>query len=87
MPTHTLIAPAQARAFYQDLLGFRLSDIIHMQFGPDVAFDMEFFHCNPRHHTVALVPMPAPRARSYAARTPVSSLARTSCSTAGNTVG
>jgi biphenyl-2,3-diol 1,2-dioxygenase len=52
---------AKARAFYQDLLGFRLSDIIHMRFGPDVAFDMEFFHCNPRHHTVALVPMPAPK--------------------------
>jgi biphenyl-2,3-diol 1,2-dioxygenase len=52
---------AKARAFYQDLLGFRLSDIIHMRFGPDVAFDMEFFHCNPRHHTIALVPMPAPK--------------------------
>jgi 2,3-dihydroxybiphenyl 1,2-dioxygenase len=51
----------QARAFYQDLLGFRLSDIIHMRIGPDVGFDMEFFHCNPRHHTVALVPMAAPK--------------------------
>jgi biphenyl-2,3-diol 1,2-dioxygenase len=51
----------QVRAFYQDLLGFRLSDIIRMRFGADVAIDMEFFHCNPRHHTVALVPVPAPK--------------------------
>jgi 2,3-dihydroxybiphenyl 1,2-dioxygenase len=48
-----------ARRFYQDLLGFRLSDVIHMQAGP--GFDMEFFHCNPRHHTLALMPVPLPR--------------------------
>lgn len=52
---------AKARAFYQDILGFRLSDIIRMRFGPDVAFDMEFYHCNPRHHTLALIPAPAPK--------------------------
>ena len=51
----------QARAFYQDLLGFRLSDIISMRFGPQFSFDMEFFHCNPRHHTLALMPVPAPK--------------------------
>jgi 2,3-dihydroxybiphenyl 1,2-dioxygenase len=52
---------AAARRFYQDLLGFRLSDIIHM--GPPApgGFDMEFFHCNPRHHTLALVPIPMPK--------------------------
>lgn len=49
-----------ARAFYCDALGFRLSDVIRMQFGPDFALDLEFFHCNPRHHTLALVPAPAP---------------------------
>jgi biphenyl-2,3-diol 1,2-dioxygenase len=32
-----------------------------MRSGPDVTFDMEFFHCNPRHHTLALVPLPAPK--------------------------
>jgi len=50
----------KSRFFYQDVLGFRLSDIIHMQFGPDFGFDMEFFHCNPRHHTLALIPVPVP---------------------------
>jgi len=51
----------KSRAFYQDVLGFRLSDIIHMQMGSDLGFDMEFFHCNPRHHSIALVPTPAPK--------------------------
>jgi 2,3-dihydroxybiphenyl 1,2-dioxygenase len=52
---------AAARRFYQDLLGFRLSDIIHM--GPPApgGFDLEFFHCNPRHHTLALAPVPMPK--------------------------
>ncbi len=52
---------AAARAFYQDLLGFRLSDIIRMGAGPQFGFEMEFFHCNPRHHTLALMPVPLPR--------------------------
>ncbi|MFI4934993.1 MAG: VOC family protein [Caulobacterales bacterium] len=52
---------AAARRFYQDLLGFRLSDIIRMRMGPQSSFDMEFFHCNPRHHTLALMPIPLPK--------------------------
>jgi len=52
---------AAARRFYQDLLGFRLSDIIRMRAGPQSSFDMEFFHCNPRHHTLALMPLPLPK--------------------------
>ena len=52
---------AAARRFYQDVLGFRLSDIIRMQPTPQFSFDMEFFHCNPRHHTLALMPVPLPR--------------------------
>ncbi|MBL8552902.1 MAG: VOC family protein [Phenylobacterium sp.] len=51
---------AAARRFYQDLLGFQLSDIIHMG-PPNRGFDMEFFHCNPRHHTLALMPIPLPK--------------------------
>ena len=50
-----------ARHFYQDLLGFRLSDINKMQMNPKYRFDMEFFHCNPRHHTLALMPIPLPK--------------------------
>jgi len=52
---------AAARRFYQDLLGFRLSDTIRMRPTPRFSFDMEFFHCNPRHHTLALIPVPMPR--------------------------
>ena len=52
---------AAARAFYQDLLGFRLSDVIRMSPSPQFSFEMEFFHCNPRHHTLALMPVPLPR--------------------------
>ncbi len=52
---------AAARRFYQDLLGFRLSDIIHMGPSAPSGFDMEFFHCNPRHHTLALMPIPLPK--------------------------
>jgi 2,3-dihydroxybiphenyl 1,2-dioxygenase len=52
---------AAARRFYQDMLGFRLSDVIRMRAGPQFSFDMEFFHCNPRHHTLALMPIATPR--------------------------
>jgi len=52
---------AAARRFYQDLLGFRPSDTIRMRMGPQASFDMEFFHCNPRHHTLALIPLPLPK--------------------------
>jgi 2,3-dihydroxybiphenyl 1,2-dioxygenase len=52
---------AAARRFYQDVLGFRLSDIISMRMGPQLSFEMEFFHCNPRHHTLALMPISMPK--------------------------
>ena len=52
---------AAARRFYQDLLGFRPSDTIRMHMGQQTSFDMEFFHCNPRHHTLALIPVPLPK--------------------------
>ena len=49
------------RRFYIDGLGFRLSDIIRMQLSPEFGLDLEFYHCNPRHHTLALVPAPSPK--------------------------
>lgn len=52
---------ARTRSFYSDILGFQLSDIIRMQLSPEFGMDLEFYHCNPRHHTLALVPIPAPR--------------------------
>ncbi|MGO9604655.1 MAG: biphenyl-2,3-diol 1,2-dioxygenase [Candidatus Binataceae bacterium] len=50
----------QSLRFYCDVLGFRVSDFIEMKFGP-ARVTMGFLHCNPRHHTLALVPAPAPR--------------------------
>lgn len=48
-------------AFYREGLGFALSDVITMTISPEMAFDIHFFHCNSRHHTLALAPVPAPK--------------------------
>lgn len=61
---HVVLAAADIdamRDFYVHALGFRLSDIIRMELGPDFALNLEFYHCNPRHHTLALVPAPSPK--------------------------
>ncbi|MFN0182614.1 MAG: VOC family protein [Aquabacterium sp.] len=52
---------AAMRRFYVDGLGFRLSDRIRMSMGGIGPVQMEFFHCNARHHTLALVPARRPR--------------------------
>ncbi|MDO8423645.1 MAG: VOC family protein [Parvibaculum sp.] len=49
------------RAFYVEALGFSLSDTIGMKLGPDFSITLEFYHCNQRHHTLALAGMPASR--------------------------
>ena len=41
--------------FYRDVLGFRISDYIIWDEG-DNHFDVTFFHCNPRHHSLAVMP-------------------------------
>jgi len=51
----------EVRDFYTRLLGFRLSDTIGIPISPDFTLVLEFYHCNPRHHTLALAPMPAPK--------------------------
>ena len=38
--------------FYRDLLGLRISDFIR---------NLAFFHCNPRHHSLALIEANAPK--------------------------
>nr|BAB78765.1 2,2',3-trihydroxybiphenyl 1,2-dioxygenase [Terrabacter sp.] len=48
-------------AFYIDLLGFKVSDIIIEEVAPGAVADLIFLHCNPRHHTVALGDMPFPK--------------------------
>jgi len=44
--------PAKTAAFYQDLLGFRLSDRIVCEFY-GFPVDITFLHTNPRHHSLA----------------------------------
>ncbi len=61
---HVVLASADieaVRGFYRDALGLKLSDIISMAMAPGRSLDLEFYHCNPRHHTLALVPAPAPK--------------------------
>lgn len=49
-----------SRHFYEKLLGFAYSDAIDMTLGP-VSLRAIFLHCNPRHHSLALVPIAAPK--------------------------
>jgi biphenyl-2,3-diol 1,2-dioxygenase len=51
---------AATRRFYLELLGFCQSDTIRMQVAPGFALDLEFYYGNPRHHTLAVAPVPAP---------------------------
>lgn len=46
-------------AFYEDVLGFALSDYI-VQDIQGFSVDFTFFHVNPRHHTLALAGLPTP---------------------------
>lgn len=49
-----------AENFYQNGLGFRLSD--HITMGPEGhQIKLTFLHCNSRHHTLALAPTPSPK--------------------------
>jgi 2,3-dihydroxybiphenyl 1,2-dioxygenase len=45
--------------FYRDLLGMRISDFIRLDIGSRRRVTIAFLRCNPRHHSVALVPMPS----------------------------
>jgi 2,3-dihydroxybiphenyl 1,2-dioxygenase len=47
--------PERSRAFYTEVLGFRVSD--YWRPGDD---DVVFLRCNPRHHSLALVPSSQP---------------------------
>ena len=47
----------QATAFYRDILGFKISDYISIQGMGEAVF----FHCNPRHHSIALVEARTPK--------------------------
>jgi len=50
----------RTEAFYRQGLGFLLSD--HILLGPaGRELTLTFLHCNPRHHTLALAPIPSPK--------------------------
>ena len=54
----TVRDPAESLAFYRDVLGFRVSDFIRFEPAPGAELELTFLHCNPRHHTLALLPTP-----------------------------
>ena len=45
-------------AFLTDGLGFEQSDWLEMELAPGITLEVRFFHCNARHHTVALAKAP-----------------------------
>lgn len=47
----------EATEFYRDVMGFKVSDYIAVP----VLGDAVFFHCNPRHHSIAIVEVDAPK--------------------------
>lgn len=51
---------ARADAFFQTALGMKLSDYVVLG-PPGRQVTLTFLHCNARHHTVAYVPVPAPK--------------------------
>ncbi len=57
----------QSRRFALEGLGMRLSDWLRMPLGGGMEMQVSFFHCNPRHHSLAIacVPGPAPAQRLH----------------------
>jgi 2,3-dihydroxybiphenyl 1,2-dioxygenase len=45
--------------FYRDVLGLRVSDYIELDMGTMGSTTAVFLHCGPRHHSLALVQVPA----------------------------
>ncbi len=60
---HIVVAVKDAgeyQAFWSKL-GFRLSDYIEFSPAPGISVNVNFMHCNPRHHTLAFAAVPAPK--------------------------
>ncbi|MCU1717653.1 VOC family protein [Pseudomonas sp. 5P_3.1_Bac2] len=47
-------------AFWTEVCGFGLSDILHAPLSPEYTARIYFMHCNPRQHSLALAEMPQP---------------------------
>ncbi|MCZ7562626.1 MAG: VOC family protein [Burkholderiales bacterium] len=45
--------------FYRDGLGLLLSDYLDLEMGPAESTRVAFFHCGPRHHSIAIAQFPA----------------------------
>ena len=50
-----------SRRFYCDGLGLRISDFIDLDLGEGATLTPVFLHCGPRHHSLALVQIEAPK--------------------------
>ena len=50
----------EAHRFVVDGLGMRQTDWLDLTVAPGVVISGRFYHCNPRHHTLALVCPPGP---------------------------
>lgn len=48
-------------SFWRDVLGFKISDYIDLNGALPGLGTATFFHCNPRHHSIAFVEMAVPR--------------------------
>lgn len=48
-------------AFYESLLGLKLSDHINTEIVPGRPLSISFYRCNGRHHSLALAPVPIPK--------------------------
>ncbi len=53
----------QSVDFYRDVLGMRISDYIQLTRPSGEEVQLAFFHCNPRHHTIAFFARPNPHKR------------------------
>lgn len=53
----------QSIAFYRDVLGMRISDYVAVTRPSGEQLRLAFFHCNPRHHTIAFHARPDPPKR------------------------
>ena len=49
--------------FYTRALGMRISDFVAPEDGPLSGVKLGFLHCNPRHHSLAMLPHPGARRR------------------------
>ncbi|MGH1505609.1 MAG: VOC family protein [Acidimicrobiales bacterium] len=58
---HAVVATTafdESHDFLVDGLGFGQSDWLEMELGPGMTLEVRFYHCNPRHHTIALARAP-----------------------------